>query len=62
MVLILRTYSVGYADDSFGVAALVLNLIPAVSVLFTCTTAIGAALWASDIEGNSPKKSGRDEL
>jgi hypothetical protein len=44
------------------VAALVLNLVPAVSVLFTCTNAIGAALWASDVEGGTKQKSGRDEL
>lgn len=31
-----------------------LNLIPGLSILFAFTTAVGAALWASDLE----KKSG----
>ena len=30
-----------------------LNIIPIVSVIFTLTSAVGAALWASDIENGS---------
>jgi hypothetical protein len=32
---------------------MVLNLVPVISVFFTLTTAVGAALWASDIENKS---------
>jgi len=35
---------------AFGTATAVLNLIPAVSILFAFSNAAGAALWASDIE------------
>ncbi|KAK1922928.1 hypothetical protein DB88DRAFT_493169 [Papiliotrema laurentii] len=38
------------AYTAFGTVAMVLNLIPIVSILFTFTTSIGAALWAADIE------------
>jgi len=37
-------------DVSFGTVAMALNIIPIVSVVFTLTTAVGAALWASDLE------------
>ncbi|WRT64949.1 uncharacterized protein IL334_001890 [Kwoniella shivajii] len=38
------------AYTAFGTTAMVLNLIPALSILFTFTTSVGAALWASDLE------------
>jgi len=41
------------AYTAFGTVAMVLNLIPVISVFFTLTTAVGAALWASDIENKS---------
>lgn len=41
---------------SFGVVAVLLNLVPVASILFTCTTAVGAALWAADIEDKQEKK------
>jgi hypothetical protein len=37
-------------SDSFGTVAMALNIIPIVSVVFTLTTAVGAALWASELE------------
>ncbi|KAK6903901.1 hypothetical protein L486_03476 [Kwoniella mangroviensis CBS 10435] len=38
------------AYTAFGTMAMVLNLIPGLSILFTFTNAVGAALWASDLE------------
>jgi hypothetical protein len=35
---------------SFGTVAMALNIVPVVSVIFSLTTSVGAALWASDIE------------
>ena len=47
---------------SFGVAAVLLELIPIASILFAFTNTVGAALWAADLEkgevsddGTSPK-------
>ncbi|KAL8775051.1 MAG: hypothetical protein Q9209_000530 [Squamulea sp. 1 TL-2023] len=34
----------------FGVTALILQLVPVLSMLFLLTTAIGSALWVSDLE------------
>ncbi|KAG8942012.1 hypothetical protein FRC03_003732 [Tulasnella sp. 419] len=39
---------------AFGMASMVLNMVPGVSVLLAFATTVGAALWACDIE----KKSG----
>jgi len=39
---------------ALGTASMALNLIPGASIIFAFTTAVGAALWASDLE----KKSG----
>ena len=36
--------------DSFGVAAVLLELVPVASILFSFTNTVGAALWAADIE------------
>ena len=38
---------------SFGMAALLLNFIPFIGLLFTFTTAVGAALWAADLEARA---------
>ncbi|CAE6406996.1 hypothetical protein ACGC1H_002280 [Rhizoctonia solani] len=38
------------AYTSFGFAALALNLIPFATLVFSCTSAVGAALWAADEE------------
>lgn len=47
---------------SFGVAAVLLELVPVASILFAFTNTVGAALWAADIEkgnitghGTAPK-------
>ncbi|KAG8715804.1 hypothetical protein FRC11_014799 [Ceratobasidium sp. 423] len=40
------------AYTSFGFAALALNLIPFATLVFSCTSAVGAALWAADEERN----------
>jgi len=37
---------------SFGVPAVLLELIPAVGILFSFTNTVGAALWAADMEEN----------
>ncbi|WVQ84119.1 hypothetical protein IAT38_006264 [Cryptococcus sp. DSM 104549] len=42
----------------FGTVAMVLNLVPVVSVLFNFTTSAGAALWAADLESKSKAPSG----
>lgn len=34
-------------------AALLLNFIPFIGLLFTFTTAVGAALWAADLEARA---------
>jgi hypothetical protein len=39
-----------------------LNIIPIVSVVFTLTTAVGAALWASELENKSKGKAGSAEV
>ncbi|GKT45969.1 outer spore wall protein RRT8 [Colletotrichum spaethianum] len=36
--------------DAFGLVATALEMIPFASVIFTFTNAVGAALWAADIE------------
>lgn len=38
------------AYTSFGVAAVLLELVPIASILFAFTNTVGAALWAADIE------------
>ncbi|CAE6501183.1 unnamed protein product [Rhizoctonia solani] len=44
------------AYTSFGFAALALNLIPFATLVFSCTSAVGAALWAADEEKNQGSK------
>ncbi|KAK6451011.1 hypothetical protein ACSS6W_002307 [Trichoderma asperelloides] len=49
----INTHSGAYA--SFGVVATLLEMIPVVSVFFSYTNTVGAALWAADIESqNNP--------
>lgn len=36
--------------SSFGVVAVLLELIPFASILFAFTNTVGAALWAADLE------------
>ena len=47
---------------SFGVGAVLLELVPVASILFAFTNTVGAALWAADFEkgivtgyGTAPK-------
>ena len=35
---------------SFGVTSFVLEMVPFVSLVFTFTNTVGAALWAADLE------------
>lgn len=49
-------------SPSFGVAAVLLELVPLASILFAFTNTVGAALWAADMEkgnvtaeGTAPK-------
>lgn len=35
---------------SFGIAAVLLELVPVASILFAFTNTVGAALWAADME------------
>lgn len=43
---------------SFGVAAVLLELIPVASIFFTFTNTVGAALWAADMERGNVTKQG----
>ncbi|RFU73269.1 hypothetical protein TARUN_8980 [Trichoderma arundinaceum] len=47
----INTHSGAYA--SFGVVATLLEMIPIVSVFFSYTNTVGAALWAADIESQN---------
>ncbi|KZV71543.1 hypothetical protein PENSPDRAFT_650559 [Peniophora sp. CONT] len=38
---------------AFGTMAMALNLVPVVSILFSFTTSVGAALWAADLESKA---------
>lgn len=39
--------------DRFGVAAVLLEMVPFASTVFSYTNVVGAALWAADIEDAS---------
>ena len=43
---------------SFGVAAVLLELIPIASVFFAFTNTVGAALWAADLEKGEVNENG----
>lgn len=45
---------------SFGTVSMLLQLVPIVSILFSYTNTVGAALWAVDIEkGRRPAEGKR---
>lgn len=44
----------------FGVVATLLEMIPIVSLFFTYTNTVGAALWAADIEANGTSMTDRN--
>ncbi|KAI4162749.1 MAG: hypothetical protein LQ342_003636 [Letrouitia transgressa] len=46
------------AYTSFGIAAVLLELIPVGSIFFAFTNTVGAALWAADIEKQNIMKEG----
>ncbi|KAA6408212.1 MAG: hypothetical protein FRX48_07954 [Lasallia pustulata] len=46
------------AYTSFGVAAVLLELVPVGSILFAFTNTVGAALWAADIEQGNANEHG----
>jgi hypothetical protein len=39
--------------NSFGVPAVLLELVPVAGIFFAFTNTVGAALWAADMEANS---------
>ena len=43
---------------SFGVAAVLLELVPVASILFAFTNTVGAALWAADMEKGNVTNAG----
>lgn len=43
---------------SFGIAAVLLELVPVASILFAFTNTVGAALWAADMEKGNVDKEG----
>ena len=45
-------------DNSFGVAAALLELVPVASILFAFTNTVGAALWAADMENGAVNEHG----
>lgn len=44
--------------SSFGVAAVLLELVPLASILFAFTNTVGAALWAADMEKGNVTEEG----
>lgn len=44
--------------SSFGVAAILLELVPLASILFAFTNTVGAALWAADMEKGNVTEEG----
>ncbi|KAF1947217.1 hypothetical protein EJ02DRAFT_417810 [Clathrospora elynae] len=46
------------AYTSFGVPAVLLELVPVLGILFSFTNTVGAALWAADMEEGSESQSG----
>ena len=49
--------------DSFGVGAVLLELVPVASIFFAFTNTVGAALWAADLEtGNVTSQGTSPEL
>ncbi|MCJ1309272.1 hypothetical protein MMC25_002931 [Agyrium rufum] len=46
------------AYTSFGIAAVLLELVPIASILFAFTNTVGAALWAADMEKGNVTKEG----
>ncbi len=44
--------------SSFGVASVLLELVPVASILFAFTNTVGAALWAADMEKGNVTGSG----
>jgi hypothetical protein len=49
-VVAYRDASIRLTYPSFGVAALVLEMIPMAGIFFAFTNTVGAALWAADME------------
>ena len=43
---------------SFGVAAVLLELVPVAGIFFAFTNTVGAALWAADMEKGNVTKEG----
>lgn len=43
---------------SFGVAAVLLELVPIASIFFAFTNTVGAALWAADLEKGEVREDG----
>lgn len=43
---------------SFGVAVVLLELVPVASIFFTFTNTVGAALWAADMEQGNVTEQG----
>ncbi|EJT68410.1 hypothetical protein GGTG_14011 [Gaeumannomyces tritici R3-111a-1] len=44
---------------AFGFVATLLEMVPVASLLFSCTNAVGAALWAADIEAKGTQTAGQ---
>ena len=51
-------YSLTVDCDSFGVTAVLLELVPVASILFAFTNTVGAALWAADMEKGNVSEHG----
>ncbi|KAI8162078.1 hypothetical protein K4K49_006851 [Colletotrichum sp. SAR 10_70] len=52
-IFILLQAEVTVSMDAFGLVATALEMIPFVSIFFTFTNTVGAALWAADIEAKN---------
>ena len=54
----LRSLADEVLPTSFGIAAVLLELVPIASIFFAFTNTVGAALWAADIENGNTTKEG----
>lgn len=50
------------AYTAFGVVSLLLNMVPVVGIVLGLASTVGAALWASDLEGKSPTQANEVEV
>lgn len=50
MYLLVFLYYLSADSNSFGIPAVLLEMVPIAGILFSFTNTVGAALWAADME------------